>query len=232
MPHRINAKGRLNQPYQIISLGPKKACIICPQVILNPFSKHSMVLKLCTVGLMTIAQSLPHNQINNKRSHPHISGITKGRYECRQMAWHFTLSAPQISTTSDSSTTVIRKFFVCISSFNKTPSSLFLQPERDIPGKIHSLSPTHSHKHTQMRAQCADLTDCRLAEFLICYFVGNVGTHENTDGDAQLLLDYDRDQLQAIRALIYPLCDTIWTILPTATQQTTKYTYRKSSSCF
>lgn len=39
-----------------------------------------------------------------------------------------TLSAPQISTTSDSSTTVTRKLVVCISSFSIGPQVLSLQP--------------------------------------------------------------------------------------------------------
>lgn len=40
-----------------------------------------------------------------------------------------TFSAPQISTTSDSSTTVTRKLVVCISSFSSGPYALSLHPE-------------------------------------------------------------------------------------------------------
>jgi len=39
-----------------------------------------------------------------------------------------TLSAPQISTTSDSSTTVTRKLVVCMSSFSMGPTALSLHP--------------------------------------------------------------------------------------------------------
>lgn len=58
-----------------------------------------------------------------------------------RLLFHNTFKAPQISTTSDSSTTVTRKFVVCMSSFSSGPCSLLLQP-----GWIKYRSKINNHK--------------------------------------------------------------------------------------
>lgn len=61
----------------------------------------------------------------------HVRPSTDGfsNWPCLEKSVEGTFKAPQISTTSDSSTTVTRKFVVCMSSFSSGPCSLLLQPE-------------------------------------------------------------------------------------------------------
>lgn len=49
------------------------------------------------------------------------------------------------------------------------------------------------------------LTNGCLTELLIGHLVGNVGPHQHTHGDAQVLPNHFRDELQPIGALVYPL---------------------------
>lgn len=47
--------------------------------------------------------------------------------------------------------------------------------------------------------------DGRLTELLISHLAGNVGSHQHAHGNAEALPNHFRDELQAIRALVYPL---------------------------
>lgn len=49
------------------------------------------------------------------------------------------------------------------------------------------------------------LTDGCLTELLISHLAGNVGPHQHAHGDAKVLPNHFRDELQPLRALVYPL---------------------------
>lgn len=49
------------------------------------------------------------------------------------------------------------------------------------------------------------LTNGGLTKLLISNLIGNVGPHQHTHGDPELLLDHVRDEFESIRALIYAL---------------------------
>lgn len=48
-------------------------------------------------------------------------------------------------------------------------------------------------------------TDCRLAELLVGDLVGNVGAHQHTHGDTQLVHDHVGDEFETISALLNAL---------------------------
>lgn len=49
------------------------------------------------------------------------------------------------------------------------------------------------------------LTDGCLTELLLSHLVGNVGSHQHAHGDAKVLPNHFRDELQPLGALVYPL---------------------------
>lgn len=49
------------------------------------------------------------------------------------------------------------------------------------------------------------LTDCGLTKLLIGNLIGNIGPHQHTHGDAELLLDDIRDEFEPIRPLVHTL---------------------------
>lgn len=49
------------------------------------------------------------------------------------------------------------------------------------------------------------LTDGCLTELLLSHLVGNVGPHQHAHGDAKVLPNHFRDELQPLGALVYPL---------------------------
>ena len=49
------------------------------------------------------------------------------------------------------------------------------------------------------------LTDGCLTELLLSHLVGNVGPHQQAHGDAKVLPNHFRDELQPLGALVYPL---------------------------
>lgn len=63
----------------------------------------------------------------------------------------------------------------------------------------------HSRIKPQTKQHSSRLTNCGLTKLLIGNLIGNVGPHQHAHGDAKLLLDHVRNELQSVRSLVHTL---------------------------